>query len=289
MLTSIEALRVRTMTPDVLTTCVLAAGVMLLTWGLKSRGAAKQLAGLRLSLGAVVDLVCIRVRHKHVKVRSEYYWRTRNEMPRCLRWIIDKLLRVDSRNARVDNPTKPSDAVRVQSVALRSHKLLVDLDEHELACFRSRLEVLDQAGAADKVMFAASDLLCHSYVYSDEPCKIVVRYRGHSNPKKKIPAKNYLVRYELADGEVAQFPPYGVRELQKKGFGVKKIKTAVTQGSMQVDVTNLAQTCAGPRYNFYADCDEGSVTKNFIEIGQETLVTYAGSGKEGEKILLPSN
>lgn len=267
---------------DIVLTCVLAAGAVMLTRGIREKSIGKHFAMVRLSAGAAIDIVRMRARHKHVKAKSEYYWVHRSGLPRMVRWVVDTILGVDSTNATVDRPTKPSESVRVLSVMLRSHELLVELEPF----LTQRLQELDTPGAADKLKFAASDILPSDFIYSSEPCTIDVRYRGHSNPCKKIPAKNYLVRYDLGGGEIAQFPPYGVLERQRKGFGVKKIKKAMTQASLSVDITKLAQVCAGPRHNFYADCEDPSVAKNFIDVAQETVVTYAGSGNDGENILL---
>eukprot|EP00903_Cladosiphon_okamuranus_P017770 g16358.t1 len=194
----------------------------------------------------------------------------------------EQVLGVDSTNALVDSPVKPSDALRIESVIMRTDEFNADVEPF----LSEKLHELDQPGAADKVMFTAGDIVSSKLMYFDEPCIIDVKYRGHSNPSKKIPAKDYFVRYNLCSGQVAQFPPYGALERQQKGFGVRKIKSAVVVGCNNLDVTAQARACAGPRRNFYADCEDQAVVKNFIDVDQETLVTYTGSAKEGSEILL---
>lgn len=264
------------MITDILATCALATGATMLTWGLM-----KMTKKHIITAGALLNLARMRARYKRTTMKSAYYWVHRNTLPRCVRWIVDKVLGVDATNASVDNPTKPSDSVRVQSAMLRTDELLVELEPNLTMLLRD----LDVPGARDKVMFCASDLLPPEFMYADEPCTIDVKYRGHSNPAKKIPAKDYFVRYSLGAGEVGHFPPYGVRERQLKGFGVKRVRTAVTQGEEPLDVTKRALACAGPRYNFYADCEDKSVAKNLIDVDEQVLVRYGG-GKDKDNILL---
>lgn len=258
------------MITEIIATSALAA---ILAWGV--------IRTHMVTIMAVVNVARMRAKYSRMAVKSAYYWVHRNSLPRCLRWIVDWLLSADTTNAALDNPTRLSDSVRIQSAILRT-------DEHvvELAPYLTKLvKDVDVPGARDKVMFCATDLVPSDFMYADETCTIDVRYKGHSNPAKKIPAKDYFVRYVLGAGEVGSFPPYGVRERQIKGFGVKKVRTAVTQGASPLDVTKLALACAGPRYNFYTDCEDESVAKNFIGVNQQVLVTYGG-GKNNHNILL---
>jgi len=162
---------------------VISATVLLL-WGLKYQ------RELRMYARACIGIVRMQARHRYVRAKSSYYWVYRNSLPRILRLLIDTLMRVNSTNALLDNPTRPSNGVEIKRAILQG--------EH------------------------------------------------------RIPAKDYKVRYDLACGEVAQFPPYGVHERQRKGFGVRKIKKAEAQGTTDVtnsDVTKDALMWAGPRHN----------------------------------------
>ena len=219
----------------------------------------------------------MRVQRKYLRAKSDYYWLHRNYVPTFLRFVADKALGVDSSNALVDRPTKPSQSVRVMSVVVRTNCSSIEAGP----VLSERLRELDDPGAPDAVVFSASDL-CNT---SASHVLVDVRYRGHSNPQRKMPAREYMVRYGLSPGEVARFPPYGLRERQKKGFGVKKIKSATVEGYNNLDVTVSAQTWVGPRNNFYADCEDMSVVKNFIDLDCDTVVTYGG-GTNSSKILL---
>lgn len=258
------------MITEILATCALA---VILAWGL--------LRPHMVTVVAVINVARMRARYKRMTMKSAYYWVYRNKLPRCARWIFDKLVRADATNASLDNPTRLSDSVRIHSAMLRTDELLVEVAPY----MTNILKDIDVPGARDKVMFCASDLIPHDFMYADDPCTIDVKYRGHSNPAKKIPAKDYYVRYVLGAGEVGTFPPYGARERQLKGFGVKKVRTAVTQGKVPIDITKLALAYAGPRYNFYADCEDKSVAKNFIGVDERVLVTYGG-GNSNDNILL---
>lgn len=273
-------------TSEIIATCVMGGAAILLTYALRKvsqrEELRKQLNTCKLTLCATYEILHMKVRHKHTKSKSNYYWFYRSSFPRILRWIVDVVLGVNSTNALVDNPIKPSECVRINSVIMRTEEF-----NAEVGSFLSeKLLELNAPGALDRVMFTASEIVSSRLMYFDEPCVIDVRYRGHSNPSKKIPAKDYFVRYDLGAGEVAQFPPYGVWERQQKGFGVRKIKRAVAESCNNLDVTAQAQACAGPRRNFYVDCEDQAVVKSFIDVDQETIVTYTGSGKEGTKILL---
>lgn len=271
---------------DILVTCVLGGAAILVTWLLRDNSSRqdlhKQLNTCKLTLCATYEILRIKLKHRHTRSKSNYYWSHRNNFPRIIRWVADGLLNVDSTNALVDNPMQPSDAVRIESVIMRTEEFNAEVEPF----LSEKLRELDEPGAADSIMFTASDVVSSKLVYFDEPCIIDVKYRGHSNPGKKIPAKDYFVRYDLGTGQVAQFPPYGTRERQQKGFGVRKIKSAVAESCNNLDVTAQAQACAGPRRNFYTDCEDRAVVKNYINVDQETIVTYTGSAKEGSKILL---
>lgn len=247
--------------------CVVAGATVLLTWGL-----------WRLDYTRVAwEILRVRVRRKHIRMKSDYYWNHRRFMPRVLRWVADRVLKVDSSNCLVDRPATPSQSVRIHSAVACAGGVRVDAEPF----LSDRLRALDEAG--DNVVFGASDL-CLAWSSLERKMVVDVSYRGHSNPLKKIPAKDYSVRYVLSAGEVGRFPPYGLRERQKKGFGVRKIKHAYADGYNSLDVTALAQTCAGPRHNFYTDCEDASVIKNYVDLDCDTIVTYSGD----RKILLHS-
>lgn len=260
---------------------VISATVLLL-WGLKYQ------RELRMYARACIGIVRMQARHRYVRAKSSYYWVYRNSLPRILRLLIDTLMRVNSTNALLDNPTRPSNGVEIKRAILQGEHHGTDVT----SVLKKQLCKLDAPGALDKITFSASDVLPLEYMCAvDDPCVVDVTFRGYSNPAKRIPAKDYKVRYDLACGEVAQFPPYGVHERQRKGFGVRKIKKAEAQGTTDVtnsDVTKDALMWAGPRHNFYEDCEDGGVAKNFIDAQFNTLVTYSGGGcGEAPKMLLP--
>ena len=268
---------------DILVTCVLGGAAILVTWLIRNRQELhKQHNTYKLTLFATYQVLRIKLKHMYTRSKSNYYWFHRNNFPRIIRWVADGVLNVDSTNALVDNPVQPSDAVRIKSVIMRTEEFNAEVEPF----LSEKLRELDEPGATDKIMFTASDVVSSKHKYFDKPCIIEVRYRGHSNPGKKIPAKDYFVRYDLGTGQVAQFPPYGTREMQQKGFGVRKIKSAVAESCNNLDVTAQAQVCAGPRRNFYTDCEDSAVVKNYINVKQPTVVTYTGSAREGSKILL---
>ncbi|CAM9155802.1 unnamed protein product [Ectocarpus sp. 8 AP-2014] len=196
-------------------------------------------------------------------------------MPRVLRWAADRVLGVDCSNCLVDKPTKPSQSVRINSAVACTGDVMVDAKPF----LADRLRALDEGGGSDHVFFAASDL-CLAWTSVERKVVVDVSYRGHSNPLKKIPAKDYSVRYVLSTEEVARFPPYGLRERQQKGFGFRKIKHAYADGYNNLDVTALAQTWAGPRHNFYADCEDASVLENYVGLDCDTVVVYGGDRKK---------
>ena len=271
---------------EIIATCVMAGAAVLLTYALRKfsrrEELRKQLNTCKLTVRATYEILRMKVQHKHTRCKSNYYWFHRSSFPRILRWIIDVVLGVNSTNSLVDNPTKPSECVRIDSAIMQT-----EVFNAEVGPFLSeKLVELDVSGARDRVMFTGSDIVSSKLMKFDEPCIIDVWYRGHSNPSKKIPAKDYFVRYDLGAGEVAQFPPYGVWERQQKGFGARKIKSAVVESCNNLDVTAQAQKCAGPRRNFYVDCDDQAVVKSFIGVDDVTIVTYTGSGKGCTKILL---
>lgn len=244
--------------------CVVAGLAVLLTWGLWRTNYTR----------VIFELVRIRVRYKHVRMKSDYYWNHRHVMPRVLRWAADCVLGVDSTNCLLDKPTTPSKSVRIHSAVACTGGVRVDAEPF----LSARLRALDKPGASDSVFFVASDL-CLAWTNAERKVVVDISYRGHSNPLKKIPAKDYSVRYVLSTGEVARFPPYGLRERQRKGFGVRKIKHAYADGYNNLDVTALAQTWAGPRHNFYADCEDASVVKNYVDLDCDTVVAFGGDRK----------
>lgn len=257
---------------------------VLLLW--VSKQVSKHMHKLRMYARACMGVLRMRARYRYTRAKSSYYWVYRNSLPRIMRLPIDTVLRVDSTNALVDNPTRPSSSVKIKLAIVRGDHEGMDVT----SVLAKQLYKLDAPGATDKITFSASDLLpWECMCVADDPCVVDVTFRGYSNPAKRIPAKDYMVRYKLGCGEVAEFPPYGAHEKQRKGFGVRKIKKAETQGlpPAPVDVTKEALTWAGPRHNFYEDCEESGVAKKFIYGEHDTLVIYAGGGSSaGSKILL---
>ncbi|CAN0367816.1 unnamed protein product [Ectocarpus sp. 6 AP-2014] len=120
-------------------------------------------------------------------------------MPRVLRWAADRVLRVDCSNCLVDKPTTPSQSVRINSAVACTGGVMVDAKPF----LSDRLRALDEPGASDNVVFGASDLWL-AWTSMERKVVVDVSYRGHSNPLKKIPAKDYSVRYVLSAGETEQ-------------------------------------------------------------------------------------
>jgi len=268
-------------TEEVLAGFGVVSATFLLLWVVPRIKAPKK---LRMYVRACASIVRMSANHRYVRTKSAYYWVYRNNLPRIVRLVVDTLLRVDSTNALVDNPTRPSSGVEIKRAILRGDNEDTDVT----STLAEQLHQLDAPGAIDKISFSASDLLPLEYVcVVDDPCVVDVTFRGYSNPEKRIPAKNYSVRYDLACGEVAEFPPYGVHEKQRKGFGVRKIKKVEVQAPDAPDLTGRVLSWAGPRHNFYEDCDSSGVAKKYIDVQYDTEVTYSGGGSsDGSKMLL---
>lgn len=258
---------------------ILAATVVMVSPS--KRNSARQ---LRLYLRAVVKILSFRAKSEYTRVRSEYYWLHRSTLPRVLRCPVDFVMGVDSSNSKVDTPTKTSESVSIDSCIASNNGMSVEL----LSYVRGLLPMLDAPGSGDKLCICLADGIDDYFGYNNEPCTLDILYKGHSNPSKKIPAKTYFVRYNVSEGEVVQFPPYGALERQRKGFGVNKIKSAFTVGPSASDVTKVSQIFAGPRNNFYVDCADESVAKEFIGIEEDADVVMSGRNG-GKKLRIPGH
>lgn len=261
--------------------------IMLFSLAVSAALQRRRLCAFQTALCTIVGLLFIRTKFTLVRARSNDYWRHRNRVPRVCRWPLDLLMSVDSSRSSVDTPTKPSQSITIESCVASKDKIYVDLSRHVTKLLPS----LDLPGSTGRVRISVFDLfqLCEDgFLARTEPCTLDILYTGHANPAKKMPAKSYFVRYNVAEGEVVQFPPYGVLERQKKGFGVPKIKSAITLGPKVSDLTRLTQVCAGPRNNFYVDCGDESVAKEFIGVEADTSVVVSGRGV-GKTLKIPGH
>ena len=203
---------------------------------------------------------------KILKYRSDYTWKWRQQCikNRNLKILLDKILHVDSDKADLNASNKPSERIRVLSAHMTKKNGKI---ENESIDFKDQFNLIlsELDGNKDGYIFLSMVEIFDIFGFiPSDPWFLLVKYIGHSNVEKKIPAREFSVMYviNIQSENSLRFPPYKVSECIKSGFSAPKVKSATTNTG--VSVLDSAKVQAGLRCNFYNDCPFEEVMENYM-------------------------
>lgn len=211
------------------------------------------------------------------RMRSTYRWKARRSVPRLLRRPIDYIFNLNSQLATLDCPADLRESICVTRAMLGRSDMCVDVTQD-----MNRL--LDNMNDIGWVCVHMEDVLPIPFIKEEVlEWSLEVTYIGHANPKKRVPAAQFCVKYAAHPVDGVPFPPYPASENIKKGFGAPRVVSA--RSFYDEDLVDDAKIYAGLHANFYEDTVEQSILKNYIGT-EEAVVLLAEKGRPVRSVVV---
>ena len=195
------------------------------------------------------------------ELRSMYVWEKRLCLPRPLVCLLDALLRIDVDQANLDTSSGHA------SIQVLTATLAVDgSHDYDVTKVLKDMWAYGDGTRVEIPVDAVLKCVGLQNVHADTTVVTRVRYRGHSNMKKRYSSETFSARYASKPSQVFRFPPYSSSEVVRRGLGIARIIRAnfVEQNGIML-YGHEARESAGLRCNYYADVeDDECLEKNVV-------------------------
>lgn len=179
---------------------------------------------------------------------------------------------------------KKSESIRINSVIVTSDENRVHSEFCHYNILNELLKGLDEPGAGDTISFHPGEIIPASTFWSSEKATIRIVYTVEEN-------STFFVCYDAKQNGFIEFPPYGIDEKPVLST-IKSSYVGSKSKGFTEDITHQVVFCAGPRNNFYSDCDEIGVVKNYIcstPVYPGEINVHNITFSDGKKLLFAGN
>lgn len=210
--------------------------------------------------GVKVGIKCVT---KIVKLKSSYVWVHRSNVPFFIRVYIDKMLKINMADLKINNGDL-HESIVIEKATATHNDVTYDVTD--------MMGMLWACSNGEQMVFLMQKVFgYHELVFIGEEDVVTlrVRYAGHSNKEKHIPYQVFTVQYNALGLKPISFPPYPSSSSVKKGLGVTKILSASVAG--KGSCLKEAKESSGLFGKFYADVVDDTIKKNTVTFINEDL------------------
>lgn len=182
-------------------------------------------------------------------------------LPRRVVAVLDALMRIDDDQARLDTSSGQASIQVLTAVSTVN-----GVRDYEVSNVIRDMWAKGDGMRIDVPINAILECLGVEDLEHDTTVVTRVKYRGHSNAKKRYSSETFSARYEAKLSQVFRFPPYPSSEKIRRGFGVARILRANFVGDNGALLYGPeAKESSGLRRNYYADVhDDECLAKNIV-------------------------